>query len=269
MKVIISHDVDHVSVIEHKKDLIIPKFWIRSLIEFSLGYISYSEIRGRLSDFFHNKWHNLEELMKFDKEKDIPSIFSIGVSKGRGLSYSLRDAKFWIKKILGEGFKVGVHGIAFESYADIKLEYETFKKISGLDRFGIRMHYLKANNETFEMFDKVGYIYDSSVYDLKNPFKIGNLWEFPLCLMDGYIVNRNSHYQNQNLKQIKETTKEMIEEAFKKNLKYFTFLFHDRYFSNSFKSWKDWYIWVIEHLKSNGFEFINYREAIEELENKK
>jgi hypothetical protein len=31
MKVIISHDVDHVSVIEHKKDLIIPKFWIRSL----------------------------------------------------------------------------------------------------------------------------------------------------------------------------------------------------------------------------------------------
>ena len=266
MKVIISHDVDHISVVEHKKDLIIPKFWCRSLIEFSLGYISYPETRSRLSDFFHNKWNNLEELMKFDKEKDIPSIFFIGVSKGNGLSYSLKDAGFWIKKILGEGFEVGVHGIAFESHADIKLEYEIFKKISGLDRFGMRMHYLRANNETFKMFDKVGYIYDSSVYDIKNPFKIGNLCEFPLCLMDGYIVYRNSHYQNQNLKQMKEITKELIEIAFKKNLKYFTLLFHDRYFSNSFESCKGWYFWVTEFFKHNGFEFINYTEAIKELE---
>mgnify|MGYP001071094066 CR=1 FL=1 len=130
MKVIISHDVDNIRVFEHKKDFIIPKFWVRSLIEFSLGYISYSEIRSRFSDFLRNKWNNLEELMKFDKEKGIPSTFFIGVSKGRGLSYLLSDSEFWIKKMLEEGFKFGVHGIAFDSFTAIKLEYETCKSWS-------------------------------------------------------------------------------------------------------------------------------------------
>jgi len=266
MKVIISHDVDHISVIEHKKDLIIPKFWIRSLIEFSLGYISYSEIRSRLSEFFNNKWNNLEELMKFDKEENIPSVFFIGVSKGMGLAYSLKDAEFWIKKVLGKGFEVGIHGIAYKNYADMKSEYEIFKKILVFDRFGIRIHYLQTNNVTFEILDKIGYVYDSSVYDIKNPFKIGNVWEFPLCLMDGSIVYNNSSFQNQNLKQIKEITKEIIEKAFNNNLKYFTLLLHDRYFCNSFVSCYKWYTWVIEYFKRNGCEFINFKEAIQELE---
>ena len=60
-----------------------------------------------------------------------------------------------------------------------------------------------------------------------------------------------------------------IEEAFKKDIKYFTILFHSRNFNDSFCSWKNWYIWVIGYLKNNGLEFTNYREAINELENKK
>jgi hypothetical protein len=44
MKIIISHDIDHITVFEHKKDLIIPKFIIRSFIELGLGYISFSEL---------------------------------------------------------------------------------------------------------------------------------------------------------------------------------------------------------------------------------
>ena len=44
-----------------------------------------------------------------------------------------------------------------------------------------------------------------------------------------------------------------------------TLLFHDRYFDDSFKIWKEWYIWVINYFKNKGYEFISYEKAIKEL----
>lgn len=268
MKVIVSHDVDHIKVFEHKNDLIIPKFFIRTFIELGLGYISHQELKFRLLDFINNKWNNIKELMKFDKENSIPATFFIGVSKGGGLSYSLIDAETLIKRIIQEGFRVGIHGVSFDNFDKMKLEYEKFKKISGLDKFGIRIHNLNTNSKTFEMLEKIGYLYDSSSYGIKNPFKAGNLWEFYVCLMDVYLVSTNSKYQNRTLKQIKDATKRCLDKAFNKNILYFTILFHDRYFSDSFKTLKEWYIWLIEYLIKNKFAFISFEEAMEELKNK-
>ena len=84
--------------------------------------------------------------------------------------------------------------------------------------------------------------------------------------MDVYLFNKNSHWQNQTLQQVKDETKIIVDKSYRKGIKYFTILFHDRHFSYSFKRWKDWYIWVVDYLKNNGFEFINYREAIREME---
>ncbi|MCD6239519.1 MAG: hypothetical protein J7K51_09465 [Thermotogae bacterium] len=268
MKVIISHDVDHITVWEHKRDLIISKFVVRSFIEFALGYISSSEIKCRFRGLFKNKWQNIMELMEFDREKEISSTFFIGVANGLGLSYSLRNAEFWIKRILREGFDVGVHGISFNNLDNMKNEYDIFKNLSGLEKFGIRMHYLRSSEDTLGFLDKAGYLFDSTLYELKNPFKVGDLWEFPLHIMDGYILYENSRWQNQTLEQAKGKTKRVIEEAYKKGIKYFTILFHDRYFNNSFKSWKDWYTWTVDYLKNSEFKFTTYREAIQELEKK-
>ena len=128
------------------------------------------------------------------------------------------------------------------------------------------MHYLRNNENTLEYLNNSGYVFDSTLYKLQNPFKIGNLWEFPLHIMDVYLFNKNSRWQNQTLEQVKDEAKRKIEEAYKKDIKYFTILFHSRSFNNRFISWKNWYIWIISYLKNNRFEFINYREAIRELE---
>ncbi len=269
MKIIISHDVDHITVMEHWKDPIIPKFLIRSTIEFALGYVSFSEIISRLKNLLINKWNNINELMAFDRENNIPSTFFIGMSNGRGLSYTNKNAVFWLKRIIENGFDVGVHGIAFNDYGKVKREYNLFKEISRLDKFGIRMHYLKYNDYTLSMLSKVGYIFDSSLYDLSDPFIIGDMWEFPLCIMDGYMFLRNSRWQNQTIEQVKKDTKMIIDKAIAKNLKYFTVLFHDRYFSESFIIWRDWYIWLVNYLKNNGFEFISFMDAVKELRNEK
>ena len=266
MKIIISHDVDHITAWEHKKDLIIPKFLARNMIELTSGAISGKECCLRFTSIFKNKWHNIEELIDFDRIESIPSTFFVAVDNALGLHYSLKNAELWIKKILQKRFDIGLHGIAFDNYEDIENEYNTFKKISKLNYFGIRMHYLRNNDNTLEYLNNAGYIFDSTLYKFQNPFKVGNIWEFPLCIMDIYLFHKNSCWQNQTLEQVKDETKRKIDEVYKKNIKYFTVLFHSRSFNNSFISWKNWYIWVISYLKNNEFEFINYREAIRELE---
>ena len=268
MKIIISHDVDHIRVWEHKRDLIIPKFLVRNAIEWSGGIISGKEFRLRLASILKNKWQNIEELIVFNKSESIPSTFFIGVNNGLGLSYSLEDAAYWINRVLENEVDVGVHGITFDDVDGIKDEYNIFKKVSRLTNFGIRMHYLRNDKRMLNYLNKSGYIFDTTLYEFKNPFKIGNLWEFPLHIMDVYLFNNKSRWQNQSLEQAKIITKTKIDEALKREIKYFSILFHSRSFSEAFKSYKEWYIWVIQYLKTNKLEFINYREAIKELENK-
>ena len=268
MKIIVSHDVDHITAWEHKKDLIIPKLAVRSSIELVIGKIGFMEYLLRFKELAKNKWQNLEELMGFDEENKVRSTFFIGVKNGLGLSYSLDNAKYWTEKIVERGFDAGVHGLAFNNYDDIKDEYDTFGNLSGLKKFGIRIHYVRKSEDTLKFLDKAGYIFDSTLNKLENPFKAGNLWEFPLHIMDSYTFQENSRWQNRTLEEAKDKTKSVIQEASTKGIKYFTILFHDTYFSNSFKSWKDWYIWIVCHLKNSGFEFTTYREAIQELETK-
>jgi len=41
--------------------------------------------------------------------------------------------------------------------------------------------------------------------------------------------------------------------------------FHNHYFSKSFKTWLDWYCWLIEYLKQNQFVFSDYSSEIKSL----
>lgn len=266
MKAIVSHDVDHITFWEHKKDMLVPKFFIRNFLELTYKQISMSEICGRSVNIMRNKWHNLEDLMTFNKENHIPATFFVGVSNGNGLSYSLQDAAFWIKKIEDEGFDVGVHGISYDNFKDIKKEYDTFKHLTGSDTFGVRMHYLRNSVNMLNFLGEAGYRFDTTLFKLDNPFKVGACWEFPLHIMDVNIIRLNARLQNQNLYETQETTKRFIDDAYNKGIKYLTVNFHDRFFNNSFKTWKEWYVWLIKYLRSNKFEFIGYHDAIKELE---
>ncbi len=266
MKIIISHDVDSISVGEHYKDLILPKFLVRGFIELGLGYISVSEVFHRFKDILKNKWQNLDELINFNKVQKIPATFFIGVANGLGLKYSQKSAKFWITKIAQEGFELGVHGIAHDKFNDIQKEYLRFKNNAGCDTFGIRMHYLRCNQKTLNSLNICGYSFDSTVFEMKNPYKIGNMWEFPLHIMDARIIETNNKWQNVKIEHSKESTKRLLDEAYENNINYLSVLFHDMYFSPSFKTWKEWYIWLINYLKDNNFSFINYNDAMKELE---
>ena len=128
------------------------------------------------------------------------------------------------------------------------------------------MHYLRQNEHTFNYMEQSGYRFDASEQGFKNPYLIGKMWEFPLQIMDGWVMNGEKRYQFLNLEQCKAYTKQKIDKAVEADLDILSILFHDRYFSSSFKTWKRWYEWLIIYLKDQKFEFVTHDQAIEELE---
>lgn len=266
VKAIVSHDVDHITALEHWRDLQIPKSIVRSSIELVKGKITAAEYLSRLKEIGSNRFHNLDELMLFDREHGVHSTFFLAVNRGLGLCYSLKNANYWANRIVENGFDIGVHGIEFDNAEGVKTEYDTFGRIAGRTDFGIRMHYLRMSKDTLQHLDCAGYAFDSSIYSLDNPFKTGQLWEFPLHIMDSYVFHHECSWQNRTAEQAFEATQKTIEHCHKKEINYLTLLLHDRYFSGAFSSWKEWYIKVVSYLRDNHVQFVSYGQAIDELE---
>jgi hypothetical protein len=267
MKAIISHDIDHITVWEHFfRDLIVPKYIARMHIELFKSKISLREYTLRWSDLFKNKWQNVDELITFNNIHHIPSSFFIAANKGIGLNYSRSAAMVWIEQMKARKCEISLHGIEFSNQQKIDEERDIFKKMTGIEHFGIRMHYLKRTEETLKMMDNAGYKFDSTEHAFRDPFRIGRMWEFPFQIMDGWMIEHFKPWQSLNIEQARDTTKKTIETAFEKNLQYLVVDFHDRYFSHSFATWLEWYMWLIEHLKSHKVTFVNYDMAIKELE---
>ncbi|NLF52150.1 MAG: hypothetical protein GX577_13540 [Leptolinea sp.] len=266
MKIIVSHDVDHLTVWEHSYDLVLPKFLVRAILEYGFNKISLHELIERLKCFRANKWENIAELMAFNKAHHIPATFFLGVAHGKGMCYSLKNVEPWINRIRSEGFHAGLHGVAYNSESAIQKEHRLFKEISGTDTFGIRMHYLRNDPKTLNLLAEAGYAFDATVYDQADPFRIGSMWEFPIHVMDGRVVQNKKIAGKPNFKTIQENTIRIIEQSRKSGNRYFSLLFHDRYYSEAFQVFKSWYEWVISYLQEEGYQFSNYLDAMNELQ---
>jgi len=267
MKAIISHDIDHFTLSEHRfKDLIVSKFFIRSYLEFVKGKISIGEFVLRHADLFVNKWQNIDELISFNHSYEVPTTFFVAVEKGLGLSYSNQQARYWLKRIKDQNCQVGLHLIEYMDLAKINYDKELFAELSGIKEFGTRIHYIRSSKDTFSNLSKAGFSFDSSDLNYKAPYKIGEMWQFPFQIMDGYVIQAPKRWQSRNLEQAKEETLRMLDECAKHQLPYIGIDFHDRYFNNRFVTWKEWYMWLVDHLSTQKVELIDFRTAINELE---
>jgi hypothetical protein len=180
------------------------------------------------------------------------------------MSYTQNEAIPLIQKVIRCGFDAGVHGVEIDDVAKIKKEFHDFAKLSGLTHFGIRAHYVRYNETTFQKFNEAGYLFDSSEFNknavcFKQPYKIGNMWEFPLHIMDGYILANG-------LKNAKTKTLTFFDEAENMKSEYITFLFHDYgYNEKTNPEAKNYYEWFVNECERRNYTFISYKEAIKEL----
>lgn len=267
MKIIISHDVDHLYALDHwMHDLIIPKLWIRSFIQLCRRQIGFSVFIHRLLYGFQKKWGYTKEVLEFDREHGIPSTFFFGMRRGLGMSYSVNAARKIINYVNARKFDIGVHGIEFSDVSGMQEEYKQFKNIAGGRPYGIRMHYVRKDESTLRKLSGTGYLFDSTEFDkkgmvMRGPYKINTMWEFPLHIMDGYVIKVGDAEQS------RKNTLCILEKVKKQGLPYCTILFHDYYFNpGCYPQEREWYIWLIQYLKEQGYKFISFKDAIKELE---
>lgn len=270
MKIIVSHDVDHLYATDHIfRDLILEKLWVRSFLHLCQKRISFKTFWYRLTILFHNRMHRIDEVMAFDQAHGIPSVFFFGMDHVLGMSYSRAKAAPVIRNVMARGFDVGVHGVDYQNAEKIKEEHDAFQTITGLTGFGLRNHYVRFDEETFRKMEQADYLFDSTWFnkralDIRAPYKVGKMWEFPLHIMDGYICPQGK------LEQGLQDTFSAIRKAEKLGMPYCTILFHDYQFDDRYDpQMKQWYEETILFCKKQGYEFISYRDAIEELENRK
>ena len=266
INVIISHDVDHLYGRDHWfRDLIYPKLWVKSAIKCIKKDISPRECLLRMYSCFKRNRHNIEALVDFDRKYGVDSTFFFGVKQGLGMSYKPSEAKKIINQLVHDGVNVGIHGIEYNSFEEISAEKKLYASEYGIEADGIRMHYVRFSQDTFENENQAGYIYDSTEFDkekgylLKNPYKIGNMWEFPLTIMDGYLT--------QNFEKAKEETLDILEKCKTQGTSFISILFHDYQFCDDFSDMNSWYRWLIEYLYNDeNYKFVSFKKAIEELE---
>ncbi len=265
MKIIVSHDIDHLYWNEHYlKDLYFPGTIYRNSKGLLKGKISWTLYKKRLKCW--GRIHKIPELIEFYKKVNSKANFFFGMDNALHLSYKYKKAKPWIDKLIKNGHKVGVHGIAYNNAKQIETEYKRFKNISNIKIFGIRTHYLRLNDRSHKMFDNQGYLYDSSINSIMKPFRVNRMWEIPISIMDASLVENAQ--LNQDLSIWKQNTLKHIEKAKEKKLPYFVINFHDVYFSDEFPIIREWFVWVVNLLRDENHQFITFEEAVNELNNK-
>lgn len=268
MKIIVSHDVDHLYPSDHFfRDLILEKMWVRSFLHLCRGKISFRTFAYRLTLPFRKKMNCIEEVMAFDRANGVPSVFFFGMDRLLGMSYSRKAAAPMIRRVLDNGFDAGVHGVDHRNEEAIREEHDAFAELSGSECFGLRNHYVRFDDQTFEKMDRAGYLYDSTWFnkektELRGPYRVGKMWEFPLHIMDTYVCHPGE-VEAGILK-----TQQIIRQAEQQGLPYCTILFHDYQFHDGQDpQMKRWYMETIRFCRENNYEFISYRDAIRELEN--
>ena len=116
---------------------------------------------------FDKRLNRIPEIIAFDKAHGVKSTFFFGMDNILGLSYKKEETKPWIKYVLDSGFDADMHGIEIKDMEKMKQEYNDFKNISGLSSFGIRTHYVRYDDETFDKMEKIGYLFDTSEFNKK------------------------------------------------------------------------------------------------------
>lgn len=265
MKIIVSHDVDHLFGRDHYNDLYLIKMFVRTNIEFFKRNISLKEYVKRFSFFYKKKLNNIDELVQFNKSLGFTSTFFFGTGNGLYLNYSEKDFIPFISRLNDQNFEIGIHGIEYDDYKKMKIEHEKMKCYLN-DDFGIRMHYLRQDTFTISKMKDIGYLYDCSEYSDREPYFKDGIWEFPIQIMDTYFFYKNGLLTTDWETALKDSISK-IEKAKQEGKEYFSILFHDVYYTNNFGRIKKWYEALMLYLVENKFEFIDYRNAIKELQN--
>lgn len=184
----LTHDIDFAGIRMHKFDHTVLGFLYRasfgSLLDALEGKISWVKLyenwkavfllpavyAGLVKDFWM-------QFNSYTEIEDFPSTFFIipfknhaGISNGnpnharRAARYDVTDVKEEIQDLLSHGCEIGVHGIdAWHDTEKGRKEFERIHEATEKSEIGIRMHWLYFNDQSPNLLEESGFLYDSSI----------------------------------------------------------------------------------------------------------
>ena len=230
-QVLLSHDVDVVS-----KYL---TFMREVRLQLSILLIDRKpiEVLKRIKGYIATKLCKIEKdpcdtfnmILDMEKDRGYNSSFYF-MTDGKGYSPTNKKVKEILKQISHANNEIGFHpglGTA-EDESLFNKEFIIFKKeFNGADKVGVRQHYLSFNaQKTWSIQEKHGINYDTTLcfpeqagfkggyclpykpYDLKNN-RIIDIWEIPLIVMDGSLMQYMKLDFKGSIEYIKELLKKL------------------------------------------------------------
>lgn len=257
MKIILSHDVDHLFLVEHWKDRFIPGLVVKSIKSLVNDSLSFKGFFRR----FSYRLHRIPELIDFNNSHKAPTNFFFGMDKGLSLSYGYKKATPVIQSLQKAGHFIGTHGMAFDDKKSMLEEKRRLESILGLEVKGIRNHYLRQSSNTQRFMAELDYQFDSTDRGLFDPEEKDGILSIPISVMDVDIVKPGV-----SASAALHSTLDKLDKAAEKNLMYFVINFHDIYFDPvSYPDFYNWYVGLVKECQARGYEFTNFKTVLEEL----
>ena len=267
-QVLLSHDVDVVSkyfsfLREIRLQLSILLI-NRKPLEFLKRIRGY--VATKLGKTHEDPCDTFDMILKMEKEKGYNSSFYF-MSDGKGYSPKNKKVKGILKQLIYSNNEIGFHpglGTAHDESL-FKKELDMFRKeFKGNDKIGIRQHYLSFNaQKTWAIQEKYGIHYDTTLcfpeqagfkvgyclpykpYDLKRD-RIMDIWEIPLIVMDGSLMQ----YMHLDFERSVEYIKELMEKV-EMHKGIFVLLWHNSAISKEYNIHsKDIFQWFYDYIKS-------------------
>ena len=265
----LSHDVDHLSMREHSRDLTVPKFLgtcFVGVMKKRKGLLDFLELFVKVScsvflraENMPDPWDNINELIQAEKKFGVHSTFFFsatdGAPKSLGIVYTLKSARSFVQAISKNDFEFSTHGHNFDNYQGMSAEFNKISTINNSFRpLGIRMHYLRFNSsKTLSCAEQVGYLYDCTYgYSKSTGLRSGTLRpyvvpdlsiiEIPLNIMDTSLFS--PFYMNCDLNRGQIITEKLITEA-KKYGGTLSILFHPTSMLQPSIS-RQWILWLLK-----------------------
>lgn len=226
-------------------------------------------------------WFNFEEILEFERRKNITSTFFFMTRKGKdgnykNSDYNIGNKKFSkvFQKIREHKSEIGLHG-SLGTCLDIDTYTQDIRKF-GFPVKGNRFHFLEFDvNSTTDILEEVNIRFDSTMgfaehYGFRNgicfPFLLydikfdrpSKILEIPLVLMDGTL--QNTKYMNVQKNEIGDRVMELVREIKKFN-GLFTILWHNTHYSSyKYSGWKQIIDEIITICADNNALFLNGSE---------
>ena len=259
--IVLSHDIDHLGLRDHLRDLFLPK---------QLGHLVLQNLVHRFrpiqalkscahiacAPFGRDAWNVLPDLLNAEEKAGVRSTYFVATCAGRGIAYREPELREAIAMLAAAGQDVQLHGQHLHGSTDLRDQVSFLSDLLGREVRGVRMHYLRIDDSAIDEMEALHLRYDSSFYapvhqrersgQIFRPWMLrSGLIEAPLNVMDSTLFSYRA--LGMDYESAIVYTQRLLDEAARQR-GVVTVNLHPNYYSATHPDVRSWYDWLLREI---------------------